>query len=316
MGLSSPTGRRRPQSLARSHRFAIRMASAQALNALQLQVRGLRDLPPLDFVAQKLLGLATRDEVDLGELARTVEMDPGLAARIIGVAGSAFFGYRGTVYTVKDAIVRVLGLDMVKSLALSIALRSRFRLDRVTGFDPLRYWASAMLTAAVAQRLARGVRAPEAPDMDSAFLGGLLHNVGLLALGHMYPAQMAEVLARAAMTPETPLTDVELQIIGADHHQAAGWLACRWHLPSDIVVVLEQHRRADYRGPFWPAALLVGWSARWVDERISPSARPPQGAAELADLQVPREWLEQVDGAFDQQYPALMETAGVLAGRT
>ena len=120
---------------------------------IRTRVRSLTDLPPMPAVAQKLLTLLTNENVELDEVASTIEMDPGLSARIIGLAGSAFFGSPQPIYTVKEAILKVLGLNMVKSLAISVAISGGFKVDQCKEFDLQRYWGGAMLTADLAQAL-------------------------------------------------------------------------------------------------------------------------------------------------------------------
>ena len=44
---------------------------------IRTRVRSLTDLPPMPAVAQKLLTLLTNENVELDEVARTIEMDPG-----------------------------------------------------------------------------------------------------------------------------------------------------------------------------------------------------------------------------------------------
>ena len=58
---------------------------------IRTKVRSLTDLPPVPAVAQRLLALLTDENVEVDDVARTIEMDPGLSARIIGLAGSAYF---------------------------------------------------------------------------------------------------------------------------------------------------------------------------------------------------------------------------------
>jgi HD-like signal output (HDOD) protein len=55
---------------------------------------------------------------------------------------------------------------------------------------------------------------------------------------------------------------------GMDQAQAGGWLARKWHLPRDIVCVMEHHKLTDYRGEFWPIVLLVGYAERQASRLI------------------------------------------------
>ena len=82
----------------------------------------LEHLPPLTPVATRLLAVTSDPDLAINELAAIIEQDPPLTARILGLANSAFFGQVNPIFKVEHAIIRVLGLNMVRSLALSIAL--------------------------------------------------------------------------------------------------------------------------------------------------------------------------------------------------
>jgi len=282
--------------------------------ATGLRVRQLSDLPPLSPVAQRLLAMLTDDRVTTTALAQTIELDPGLTARVVGLARSAFFGYAGAVYTVRDAIVRVLGLETVRSLALSLALSSQLRAGPVGGFDLPRYWGNALLTAYGARALAPRVGAAPQPSADSAYLCGLLHNLGLQAMVSVFADEMKEVFALAGAGSADDLQSAEHQVLGVDHHQVGGWLADRWHLPPEVAVVMEHHREPQYGGAYWTHARLVGVCNRLAEARM---AGEPLEASEvtpsLQELRIPGQSLEEVQGLVDARLEPIRELAASLA---
>jgi HD-like signal output (HDOD) protein len=281
---------------------------------LGLRVRQLSDLPPLSPVAQRLLAMLTDERVAVSALAQTIELDPGLTARVVGLARSAFFGYSGTVYTVRDAIVRVLGLETVKSLALSLALSGHLKAGALKGFDLARYWGTALLSASCARALAPRVALPGGPTADGAYLGGLLHNLGLLAMVCVFPPEMELVLSLAATRADADLQAIEQEVLGVDHYQVGGWLADRWHLPPEIVVVLERQHEPDYRGPYWVHVRLVDACARLAEARLA-DAPVDTGveAARFQPLGVPEPILQEMHGFIEERVGAIREIASSLA---
>ena len=278
------------------------------------RVRQLLDLPPLSLVASRLLALLGDEDAEIDTVAQTIEMDPGLSARVIGVARSAFFGNPGAIYTVKDAIIRVLGLDMVRSLALSISLGDSFRVEQRVGLDVRRFWTTALLTADVSRLAATHARLPDAPAPDPAYLCGLLHNLGLLPLAHLFPDAMARVLRTGAGAPVWTLGAVERAELGLDHHQAGAWLAHRWHLPRCVVIVMQHYHEPEYRDDHWAANLLVGACSRWAQWRLE-----HEGEGVTEDLLAPLRTLGLDDAAitkvlhsFERKFEQTLEMAGVL----
>jgi HD-like signal output (HDOD) protein len=277
-----------------------------------LKVRELSELPPLSPVAHQLIGLLADDRVSATALARTIELDPGLTARLVGLARSAFFGYGGDVYTVRDAIVRVLGLETVKSLALTLAMTRQFRFDPKLGVDLPRYWAASLLAASVARRLSPRVTAAGAPAPDVAYLCGLLHDLGLLVLTHVF----ADDFARVRQATEDPLDDeallqAERDLIGVDHHFLGGLLADRWHLPPEVVVTLAHHHQADYRGRHWVCARLIGLCATAAHHWLDASEQPAEWTG-ASELEIAPEWLAETEAWARTQVAPVRELAESL----
>ncbi len=288
------------------------------VSEIRTRVRSLTDLPPIPAVAQKLLVLLTNDNVELDEVARTIEMDPGLSARIIGLAGSAYFGSPQPIYSVKEAILKVLGLNMVKSLAISVAISGGFKVDKCREFDLQGYWGGAMLTAELAQRLAGAVSAradgeTAPPDLHIAYLGGLLHNLGLLVLTHLYPAEMAKTYASVDRAQPGSLLVVEREVLGVDHHETGSWLAQRWHLPQEVIAVMSHHHEPDYRGEAWPICLLVGMCARMVQRQQAFDEEMLLEIDSADTLGIPESRLERAWDACEHQRGEMTEMAKLFA---
>ena len=119
-----------------------------------LQQLCLDDIPNCSAVDRLTLELVTDEDVDLTQLAGIVKENPGLAGLVIGLANSAYFGVPSTVVTVRDAIVKVLGIGLVRSLVLSVILGRTLDLTRCPAFSVGEYWAHSRATARFSQLLA------------------------------------------------------------------------------------------------------------------------------------------------------------------
>ncbi len=134
-------------------------------------------LPILSDSVSKVMQLINQPEVDVGELALLVELDPTLAVKTVGVANSAY--YRGVepAVSVRGALMR-MGLHHARNVVATVALRSS--LFRVSGYEKRAQivWFHSLLTAFATQVLLR--EAP--PWQDAGFLLGLTHDVGRIAI--------------------------------------------------------------------------------------------------------------------------------------
>ncbi len=243
------------------------MQDSHTATDTRLEVQKLNSLPPISLVAQELLAAISDGNLDLRHIAAIIERDPALLARIVGLANSAYFGYPERVSTAEDAIFKVLGLNTARNLALSMVLSGPFNTAQCPTFRLDEYWTTAMVSATLAQRLARHVAVEPRPHGGDAYLAGLLHSLGLLALAHLYPADMARVFEPLRADAELSLAGRETKILGANHMQVGGWLARKWHLPAFVVAVIENHQQPEYRGPHFPLVQLVGFCVRWAGGR-------------------------------------------------
>jgi len=212
------------------------------------QVRGLVSLPPLPHASQELLRLLSDPELDMLRLAELIEQTPALAARIVGVANSAFFATAKPVRDVPDAIIRVLGLNLVRDLGISFVLSQPFDCCASVRFDPVRFWAGSMELAVLAQLLAARLPMAAAPTPSEAYLAGLLRDLGLLALVHVAPDAMDVVLAEAERLPEASLYQLESRFLGLDHATAGTELARCWHLPEGLAIAMGPLSRFEHTG--------------------------------------------------------------------
>lgn len=200
------------------------MAGNDALQGLQ---DSIGKLPVLPVVVQEVIACLGDPDVDVGVLGRKIARDPVLGARLLRVANSAFYGLSKQVATPHDAIV-VMGLSQVRSLVLAAGLAAALP-ERPHGFDRRAHWQRSFGVATTAQALARRLRGPA----DSAFIAGILHNIGELVLD----VCLAEAFAAArgkARDEGMPLRDAERQVLGFDHTEVGAEAARQWKLPEAI----------------------------------------------------------------------------------
>ncbi len=240
---------------------------------IRRRVQLLKELPPLPAMAQKILSLSN-DDTDITELASAIEKDPPLSARIIGLANSAYFGWPGGVRTIYDAVYKVLGIRMVKSLAIGLILGGVFRVGKNMESHLQRYWFTAVATAIISQNLFSHVSAEIKDDIDNIYMDGLLHNLGFPVLAHLFPDKLEQLFSGETRHDMFP-SDVQLgELTGIEPGRAGGLLARKWHLPEDIVNVIEHHADPAYRDEYWPIALLVGYCARHAGTMLSGNGSP------------------------------------------
>ncbi len=110
-------------------------------------------MPPLPDSAQRIIKLRVDPYADMRALTSIVELDAPLAAQVVSWAASPYYAAPGKIKSVHDAIVRVLGFDLVLNLALGLALGKSLALpkDAPKGLSP--YWQQSVYAATAVEAL-------------------------------------------------------------------------------------------------------------------------------------------------------------------
>ncbi|MCB1800373.1 MAG: HDOD domain-containing protein [Gammaproteobacteria bacterium] len=264
-------------------------------------------LAPLPAVASRLVRLANDPDVQIEELASVIEQDPPLTAKVLGIANSAFYSPRMPVLTVRDAIIRVIGLRMVANLSFGLALGGGFDTTACKRFDLTRYWLQALGTADLASGLVRAAALPDKPDPDVAYLVGLLHNIGELLLVHLAPQEMSEVLADADSLTAAELVQRERELLGTDRWEAGALLMRHWELPAVVADSIAQFNDAGNGQACTAMVRLLRAARNWIDGAIL-------GRTEtLHVVDVDEAYCEYRSNAFHENYASLKLLAGSLS---
>lgn len=205
---------------------------------IRLFVGSLRKLDSLPSVALKVIELVGSEAGNRGDIARIIQSDVGLASQVIKVANSAWLGYTGKVSSL-DRAMALLGLEMIRNIALSVLVTDVFRNEKLAG-GKLRVeelWYHSMACAVVAERFARRAHYPRPAE---AFVAGLLHDLGKIVLlkwdGHLYPE-----LSSHAQKKRLPLYKIERAALGIDHAEVGGLLLEDWCFPETLQQAVSQH---------------------------------------------------------------------------
>lgn len=286
------------------------MESVVSAAEVRQRILLLREIPPMPLIAQKILCMSS--DADMSELADTLEKAPEIAARLLGMANAAYFGWPGGVRTIYDAVYKVLGIKLVKSLVLGLAFSEVFDVKKCRGFRADQYWFTAMVTAKISQSLFVSLDASLRQEIDNIHLNGLLHNLGITVLAHLFPAELGSAFSLPRDNETPRVTDKIRTVLGMDQGQAGGWLARKWHLPRDIVCVMEHHKDTDFRGDFWPIVLLVGYAERQAVRLFTEGVMANEPEIE-SFLGISEVTLERMQHTLEEQLEDLHSMATLMA---
>lgn len=228
-------------------------------DAIKQSLEKIHRLPPMPPMAYKIIEMVGDADTTAEDLASVVELDPSIAAQVVRYACSPYFGYRGSIDSVQDAIARVLGFDLVSNIALGIASSQAFNVTREGPLGLEAFWRHSLYCAILSQMIARKTQNTNAVNPAKAYLCGLLHNLGVLLLGHLFPPEFKLLNKMAEKHPQNALRDIEKRVMGLGkaqqlfalgHAQIGAWLLERWHLPEEVVACCAQHNNQVADGEY------------------------------------------------------------------
>ncbi|MBS1188991.1 MAG: hypothetical protein H6R10_783 [Rhodocyclaceae bacterium] len=200
-------------------------------------VARLKQLPSLPSAVSEVLASFANEDIEVETLAQQIARDQGLAARVLRVANSSFYGLQNKVGTIHEAVV-VLGFRAVRSMVLAVGMNGVFRAEQCPGFDVQGHLRHGVGVGLAARALAP--LAGQAPEL--AFTAGLLHDIGELVLASNFSRQYAEVFAYRRER-DAFLVDAEREVLGIDHAEVGGLLAETWRFPAAIRDAVAWHHR-------------------------------------------------------------------------
>ena len=204
--------------------------------AILEKVRQTRNLPALPAVTLEILRLLQAEELNFDTLIDVIRRDPALAATILKVVNSSFYGVSRKVTSLKQATT-VVGLNTVKMLVLSVSLVGMLRDSKTRKLDHAAYWRRSLFTAVASLLLAKNA----APKMaEDAFVAGLLSDIGVMVASICAPNEYLPVL-ELWNEKKGPLAAVEMEKLDITHAEIGRELLLAWNLPEILYETVGAH---------------------------------------------------------------------------
>ncbi|MDW7996268.1 MAG: HDOD domain-containing protein [Bacteroidota bacterium] len=187
------------------------------------------------------------------EVAQIIETEPAVAARILKLVNSPFYGLQVPISSIQQALV-FLGSIAVTSIAVAVGIFTRMMLkSQPEAAEQLqRFWWHSACTALVAKALARQI---EVSMAEQVFTAGLLHDIGKLIVIQASLLHFRE-LERRIQAGEAEHA-AERALLGATHEEIGDVLAQRWYFPESIRAVVRYHSAPHEAPRFQTQASIV-----------------------------------------------------------
>lgn len=256
----------------------------------------VEQLPSLPQATQRILQLMGDPDASVSDMEEVVSRAPVMAARVLRLSKSSFYGQR-EVHTLSRAII-VIGFRTVGSLALATSTYTLLSgVMSAYGMTSSGLWQHSLAGATVASRLARRFRV-----QGEVHTPALLHDIGKLLLAPHLADRAITFRQRAETGQDTD--QIERDLLGVGHTQAGTLIATKWDLPAAVLAVIRDHHDPNPQGEH---AQIIGvvraadaLVRRWGVGLSRPPAVITDDWPELSVLGVPRDERAALLGEFDQ----------------
>jgi HD-like signal output (HDOD) protein len=244
------------------------------------KILSVDQLPAMPHSALTILQFNNEtSQVNIGDLARPIEADPGLTAQVLKFLNSSYFGFQNKVSSVKQGITLV-GVRVVKNFALWNAVFSLIPNPKGSTFSVKNLWQDSLRRAMFARLVCMKLKSG---DPEEAFAAALLQDMAIPLLLKEIAEDYVELLQQLADAKgEVRLSTLEKERFGWDHADAAGVMGTEWGLPEQLRLLLAQHLEIDKYieqprenaeqvavalSAFLPTTTQEGWTERDQFER-------------------------------------------------
>ncbi len=214
------------------------MSFAQRDKIIGGAINEVAHIATLPEITVRIVDLVENPTSTAQDLHMLISNDPALSARVLKVVNSAFYALPGQIGSINRAIV-LLGLNAVKNIAVAASLAKLFRGGKLCPEFAARDLWEHSIAVAVGSRL---LSQEAGFDLDDeAFLGGLVHDMGIMVEMQVRRGKLIQVVER--LGDDKTFRQAEVEVFSVTHEQYGQALCDKWKFPSFLGQVAGYHHR-------------------------------------------------------------------------
>lgn len=204
------------------------------------RVKKIDGLPVFPATHAEIMKLAKSENATSEALAEQIKLDPSLLATILKLVNSAYYGLRKKVDSLKVA-VSLLGFEEIANLVMSAQVfQGLGGYKNKLGLDLKGFWRHSVGTGFVARSVAKKLQT----ESETAFLAGMLHDIGKVVLDRFFPDYYIQVM-NLVKGGEMSIGHAEEEVLGLTHAEVGGQLASEWKFSENLQNVIMYHHAPE-----------------------------------------------------------------------
>lgn len=217
-------------------------------------IENISSIPTLPTVIERLTRLLQNPKTSAEEVGKAITTDQALAAKVLKLVNSAFYGFPGRISTITHAIV-ILGFSTVKNIVLTASIFDAFHCkgEGVGDFDLEGFWLHSIACGAASLSIAKYLGCTE---KEECFIAGLMHDLGKLIMCQYVPEEFSRALHHCNKN-QSLLYDSELTLFECTHQEIGGFLTERWNLPHNLQHAVQYHHTPSPKRDYYLTTAIV-----------------------------------------------------------
>lgn len=208
---------------------------------LEKTIQNAGDLPTIPVIASKVMQLLESNRASADEIAKVVASDPAVAARVLKISNSAFYGCQRQIQTLSAAIV-ILGFNTLKSLVVAASVKQVYK---PFGLTEKMLWEHSFGAALAARIIASNTRIV---NEEEAFLAGLFHDIGKIIMNSFDKNKFQTAMERC-YNENLRFEEVESSIYPYTHAEVGGYVIKKWNFPEVLTNAVFHHHKPETADP-------------------------------------------------------------------
>ncbi len=258
------------KSVGPTHQFLSKPCSPEALKTVLQRTFSLRELlvdeklaaivtdfaslPTIPASYEELLASIRCPDTGIREIARIIQKDVSISAKILQLVNSSFFGINRRVESVNQA-VSLMGMDLISSLVLTTEVFEILPPDVVRIFNVGDLFEHSLAVGANAGTVAKHLLL-ERRLQDEAVLAGMMHDIGKVVLMTQQRDAYRDIY-QCHRSGGGALNCLEKESLGVSHAEVGAYVLGLWGLSDDIVEAAAYHHDPSVSGQNAPSVLVA-----------------------------------------------------------
>jgi HD-like signal output (HDOD) protein len=196
-------------------------------------------IPVKPQILTELQSLLDEVEPDIDKVAKLISTDVGLSSSILKIINSPFYGMKRKISRIKQAVM-IVGLKTINGLVTALLLKSCFKGSSCISLE--RFWDDSLDIANAMAFI--GNKVQSTIPIDTLYTIGLFQNCGIPLLAIKF-SDYKDLLIQANSLGVNSI-ELEEQKYQTNHAVLGYYVACSWHLPKEICLIILQHHAENY----------------------------------------------------------------------